>query len=84
MIIMSIRLIKVTRNNTDNTRFNRTKITRKQKWEEKKLYGHFKQLISDISCKKTWTWLRKGNLMKETKYLLLAAEKNTIRTNHIK
>ena len=29
------RLITVTRNNTDNMRINRTKITRKQKWEEK-------------------------------------------------
>ena len=28
---------------------NRTKITRKQKWEEKQLYGHFKQQTSEIS-----------------------------------
>ena len=29
-----VRLITTTRNNTDNTRINRTEITRKQKWEE--------------------------------------------------
>ena len=29
------RLITVTRNSTDNTRINRTKIVRKQIWEEK-------------------------------------------------
>ena len=40
---------------------NRMTITKKQKWEEKHLYGHFKRLINNISLEKTWTWLRKGN-----------------------
>ena len=43
-----------------------TKITRKQKWEEKQLYGYFKRQTSEISYVKTWTWLRKGNLKSET------------------
>ena len=46
------RLITSTRNNTDNTRTNWTTITRKQKWEEKQLYGRFKRLISNISFEK--------------------------------
>ena len=33
------RLITATKNNTDDTRTNRTTITRKQKWEERQLYG---------------------------------------------
>ena len=33
---------------------------------------------------KTWTWLRKGNLERETESLLIGAENNAIRTNHIK
>ena len=41
------------RNNTNNTRVNRTRITRKQKWKEKLLYGRFKILTSDISLEKT-------------------------------
>ena len=41
---------------------NRMTITRKQKWEEKQLYGRFKQLINNISHDKTWTWLRKETL----------------------
>ena len=61
-----------------------TTITRKKKWEEKQLYGHFKWLTSDISHEKTWTWLRKGNLKRETESLLIAAQNNAIRTNHIK
>ena len=36
------RLITTARNNTDDTRINRAKITRKQKWEEKQLCGRFK------------------------------------------
>ena len=58
--------------------------TRKQKLEEKQLYGCFKRLINNISPQKTWTWLRKRNLKRETESLLIAAQNNTIRTNHIK
>ena len=59
-------------------------ITRKQKWEEKQLYGRFKRLINNISHEKTWTWLRKGNLKRETESLPMAAQNNAITTNHIK
>ena len=34
--------------------------------------------------KKTWTWLRKGNLKRGTESLLIAAQNNAIRTNYIK
>ena len=81
------RLITATRNNTDNRRTNRMTVTWKQKWEEKQLYGRFKQLIGNISHKKqnkTWVWQRKGNLKRETEFLLIAAQNNTIRINHIK
>ena len=48
------------------------------------MYGRYKRLINNISHQKTWTWLRKGNLKRETKSLLIAALDNAIRTNHIK
>ena len=38
------RLVTASRNNSDNTRSNRTETTRNQKWEEKQLYGRFKRL----------------------------------------
>ena len=63
---------------------NRLTITRKQKWEGKQLYGQFKQLIDNISHNKIWTWLRKGNFKRETESLLIAAQDNAVRTNHIK
>ena len=49
------RLITATRNNTDNTRIDRTKLTRKQKLvknNKKQLYGHFKRLTNEISYEK--------------------------------
>ena len=46
-------LTRAIRSNTDNTNINRTTITRKQKWEEKQLYGFLKRLINNISHKKT-------------------------------
>ena len=77
-------LITAIRNNTDNTIDNRMTTTRKQKWEEKQLYVRFKRLINNISHEKTWTGLRKGNFKRETESLLMAAQSNAIRTNHIK
>ena len=58
-------------------------ISRKQIWEEKQLYGRFKGLTNNNSHDKTWTWLRKGNLKRETESLLMAAQNNAIRTNHV-
>ena len=54
-------LITTIRNDTDNMIDERMTTTRKQKWEEKQLYGRFKRLINNISHQKTWTWFRKGN-----------------------
>ena len=40
--------------------------------------------MNNISHDKTWTWLRKGNLKRETEFLLIAARNDAVRTNHIK
>ena len=73
-------LITTTRNDTDNTKA----VARKQKSEEKQFYGRFKRLISNVLHGKTWTWLRKGNLKRETESLLITVQNNVIITNHIK
>ena len=77
-------LITVTRHETESTMNNRITVTRKQKWQGKQLYGRFKRLINNTSHDKTWTWPRKGNFKRETESLLIAAQDNAIRTNHIK
>ena len=40
-------------------------------------------VLSDISHKKMWMWLRKRNFKGETESLQIAAQNNTIRTNRI-
>ena len=77
-------LITAIKNDTDITITNSMTITMKQKWEEKQLYVRFKQLINNISHEKTKTWLRKINFERETDSFLIAAQNNTIRTNHVK
>ena len=76
--------ISAIRNDPDNMMDSRMTINRKQKLKEKQLYKRFKRLINNFSHEKTWTWLRKGNFMRETESLLIAAQNNAIRTNHIK
>ena len=51
------------------------KKSRKQKCEEKQLYSYFKRQTKEISHEVTGTWLRKGNLEKETESLLITAPK---------
>ena len=43
------------------------------------LWTFLKRLTNDISHKKTWTGLRKGNFMRETESLLIAAQNNVLR-----
>ena len=50
----------------------------------KQLYGRFKRLINNISHDKTRTCLRKVNFERETESLLIGAQNNAVRTNHIK
>ena len=76
-------LVTAIRNDTENTMDTRMTITRKLKWKEKQLNGHFKRLIN-ISYEKTWTRPRKWNFKRETESLLIAAQINPIRTNRIK
>ena len=78
------KLITTTGGNIDNVRTNKTKITGKQKWDEKQLSGYFKWQTSKISHEKIWMWRRKGNLKIETESLQKVAQNNAIRTNYIK
>ena len=57
------RLITASNKSIGNIRTDRkTTKTKKQKWDEKQLYGYFKRQTSDIVHKRTCAWLKKGNL----------------------
>ena len=55
-------MITAIRNDADNTIDNTMTITRKQKWEEKQLYGRFKRLINNISHQKNLDLSKKMKL----------------------
>ena len=56
---------------------------RKERFQEKQLHGQFwrNTLIRD---KKTWEWLKKGRLKKDTEGMIIAAQDEVLRTNNIK
>ncbi len=70
-------------NNRNDIRINRITITR-GKWEEKQMYEYFLRQTSDVSHEKTWRWLRKGNLKRETESIQIVTQSNVIRTNYLK
>ena len=78
------RLITAASKNRDNIRTSRTTTTRKPKGEEKQLCGYFKRQTSENCQDKTSTWLRKGNLKRETESFRIASQNNAIRTSYIK
>ena len=55
-----------------------------KKLKEKQLYGYFKRQTKDVAHNKTWKWLRRSNLKRETESLLIAAQNNARRTNWFK
>ena len=61
------RLITAIRNETDDAMANEMTKKRKQKLEEKKLYGRFKWPINNILLEKTRTWPRKETLREKLK-----------------
>ena len=60
---------------------SRMTITKKQKWEEKQLYGHFKTTNKQHLTRQNLDTAKKR---KETEPLIITAQNNAIRTNHIK
>ena len=73
--------IALAKTNAENRSLNRIKRIRKPK---KKLYGHYKPQTSEISHKKSCTWLRMGNLERDIESVLIPALKNSIWTNYVK
>ena len=51
-----------------------------RKWIEKHHYGYLKRQTKKIAHEITWTWLRGGNLKRETGSLLWASQNNAIIT----
>ena len=56
---------------------------RTEDWSGKQLHGQFKRETDDLSGG-SWEWIRTGELEKETKGLIFAAQDQALRTNAVK
>ena len=77
------RLITAASNTARNMRINRKTNIRKEKLEEKQLYGYFKRQTDKVSFEKNSKRLRKYSHKRETDSILIVAQKNKIRTNYV-
>ena len=57
-----VRQITACSNSTDNKKINRPTIIKKQKLEEKQLYGYFKQQTGKISLRRPWNGYERSSL----------------------
>ena len=53
-------------------------------WQEKPLHGRFLRCTEEVASSKSWEWLRRGELKKETEGLITAAQDQSLRTNVMK
>ena len=57
---------------------------RKEHFQEKQLHGQFWRNTAEVTDKKTWKWLKKGRLTKETEGIIMASQDQALRSNSIK
>ena len=57
---------------------------RKEQFQEKQLHGQFWRNTAEVTDKKTWKWLKKGRLKKETDGIIMASQDQALRSNSIK
>ena len=60
---------------------NQRREERTRDWQEKPLHGRFLRCTEEVASSKTWEWLRRGELKKETEGLITAAQDQSLRTN---
>ena len=73
-------------NNNNNKSYEAASLQqeRKERFREKQLHGQFWRNTAEIIDKKTWEWLKKGRLKKETEGMIMAAQDQALRTDSIK
>ena len=63
---------------------NQRREERTRDWQEKPLHDRFLRCTEEVASSKTWEWLRRGELKKETEGLITAAQDQSLRTNVMK
>ena len=57
---------------------------RQHNWQQKALHGQFFRQTEGKRIKKTWMWLQRGDMKRETEATLMAAQDQVITTNAVK
>ena len=57
---------------------------RLEDWEEKVLHGQYLRQTKKVRSDQCWAWLQNGDLKRETRSLIVAAQNQSIRTNLVK
>ena len=57
---------------------------RTKSWHEKTLHGQFIRETEKVADKQSWSWLKQGDLKRETESLIFAAQEQSLRKNAIK
>ena len=63
---------------------NQRRKERTRDWQEKPLHGRFLRCTEEMASSKTWEWLRRDELKKETEGLITAAQDQSLWTNVMK
>ena len=67
-----------------STAKKKKKEERHKQWKKKQLHGKFIRETEEVRSEKTWGWIRKTYLRKETEGLVFAAQEQALRTNWIR
>ena len=63
--------------------WEKTSKSQMEEWQSKLMHGQFLRQTKDLSSNDTWQWLQRGELQKETKRLIMAAQDQALRTRYI-
>ena len=55
-----------------------------EKYEEKPLPGHFRKVVEEVRGKRSWDWLKKGYLKKETESTIVASQDQALITRNMR
>ena len=58
--------------------------TREEGLHQKMLHGQYHRQTEEVRGTDSWTWLKEGNIERETESLIMAAQEQALQTNQIK
>ena len=83
-ILKEVRHSKMTENNKYGRSKEEIHKEHREKYDEKPLYEEFKKATEEVRGKRSWYWLKKGYLEKETDITVVAAQDQALCTRNMR